>query len=446
MRKVSILLLAILISFLQISQASSTDTITSRLDYCKIVNKHPDAHQKMGWPRDVDTLPSIGKVKLLIVALDFEDSPASSFKIAELPRRMQLGTIKSFYREVSNGQFDPEFEIFPFVIRMPKTSEKYGNSVDSDVVTGGEFATHLMIHDALNQVQSQLDLFQFSGVIALVTGGHSLSGRVALALSEDHDISQRVPGGIHNEIVVGDRALDSNGVAPWRMLVHEINHLLGIPDLYLYAPDGYWQGKSPGPFGQQGFLRGDSASDSLAYNRWLNGWIPDKKVLCLANFADGTKNVKLVPQKIVSGGYELLLIRISENKVIALETPKNKGFLSRTSPNSLLIYSVDSNIAIGEGPVRLIPKHDEISSRPLSPDLPDWQRYQNAALLRGENIKYGNFVFANRQSKKSGSHVNLTILAGRAIRTQSVLCRKGEVQITFHSYFAECPTDFVLIP
>lgn len=423
---------------------SVANAAVSDIEACKLTNLNSISHQRIGWPRDEDTLPSLGKVKILVTALDFDDAPANAFKLSDLPKRMQLGTVNSFYKEVSAGQFEPQFEVYPLIIRMPKNSDKYGDSEETDVVTGGEFATHLIVHDALNQIKSQIDLTQFQGVIAVVTGGHSLSGRVALALSEDYNKPEQVPGDIHNEIVIGDKALEFDGVVPWRMIVHEINHLLGLADLYIYGPDGYWQGKSPGPFGQQGFLRGDSASDSLAYNRWLLGWIPERRVLCLTNL-NRAINVRLEPQKIDKGGYELVLIRISENKVIALETPKNKGFQSQTNPNSLLIYSVDSSIEIGQGPIRLIPKLDEISARPLSKDLPDWQRYENAALLRGEMIIFSNLLFANRPVKVPGSYVTLAILAGKDLKTETITCKKGSKKLVFKSYFPNCPKGYSLI-
>ena len=388
-------------------------------------------------------MPAIGLVKILILAVDFDDAPVSSLVINDLPRRMQLGTIESFYKSVSGDQFKPIFNIYPTVARLPKNSDRYGDFEAADPLVNGEYASHLITHDALDQIKSKLDLSQYSAVITVVTGGHSLSGRLAVALSTDHDGFDKVPGDIHNEIVIGNDALDVEDVVPWRLIAHEINHLLGLPDLYLYSLDGQWQGKSPGPFGQQGFLRGDSASDSLAYNRWLRGWIPEERVLCVNN-AISLKSISLAPQGSKDGKYELVLMKVSDTKLIAFESPKNKGFMSQTFPNSILIYSVDTTIPIGQGPIRIIPKVNSITSSRLTPSLPDWERYETAALLRGDWVKNNGQVFVNRPLKTTLNYVNLAILAGADDKLKTITCIKGKLVKKIKGYLPVCPTGYKL--
>ena len=411
---------------------------------CKIKNLDNVSHQEVGWPRDPDTLPSKGKVKFLILAVDFEDSPASNFKVSELPNRLQLATVSGFYNAVSNEIFQPIFDLYPSVVRLPKNSEKYGDSASSDVLVGNEYASHLITHDALNQIESKLDINQFLAVIVVVTGGHSLSGQVALALSTDHVPEDKVPGNINNEIVLGEKSLDNQDIYEWRVIVHEINHLLGIPDLYLYSKDGYWQAKTPGPFGQLGYLRGESSSDSLAYNRWIRGWLAESQVLCVKNLIS-SKTFQIQQQKINSGKYELILYRISDTKVIAFESPRNKGFASSTYPNSILIYSIDSEIPVGEGPVRLIAKVNATTSKPLSPSLPDWERFKTAALLPGDWVKFQGMVFVNKPLKTIEKYVDLAILTGKDANPTTITCVKKGLKLKKTGYFLNCPTGYTQI-
>jgi len=425
----------------------SVPAFANHVNDCYLPVKDPNNHQRVGWPRDPDVLSSMGEQKIIVIPVDFPDAVSNIDNNGDLERRMQLRNVSIFYDVVSSGLFSTKFEVIKNVTRINNLSKTYGGMAEQDAWKNGDFNSHALTRDALLAFQyanPSVDLSQFDAAIIVVTSGESLSGRIAVASSNDVDAFGLLPGGIHNSILVGIGALSVVDVHPGRMFVHEINHLLGIPDLYLYEADGFWQGKSPGPFGQQGYIRGVPASDSLAYNRWLRGWVPDERILCYSKI-DESKSFTLSPRGSTAGRYEMVIYRISENSALILESPKELGFGSKTFPRTILAYTVDSSINPGEGPIRLVAKKDPITTAPLSPDLPDWIRYKTAALKTGEFVQFGQFVIMNTTKASTGSMVSASILAGKDASIKTIKCSKNKAISTIlkvTGYLPSCPTGY----
>lgn len=419
---------------------SQSPAYSNHLSACQLPSLNKSYHQDVGWPRDSDSMPSIGEQKILILLVDFPDSRSNLEKLRSLPKAMDLNTVRAFYQSVSNNIFNPKFEIYPEILTLDKMSDSYGGNKNEDSIFNGEFQSHILVRDALDKISSVVNIKNYASAIIVVSSGKSLSGEIASATSTDTDI-EHLSGLIHNYVLVGYGKLQNESIKIWRVLVHELNHLLGITDLYLYSKDGWWQGKTPGPFGQQGFLQGDSKSDSLAYNRWLRGWIDDSKIKCIPQI-ENSMNLQLHAQASKDLGYEMILIRISDNKLLVFESPKERGFSSKTHARSLLIYTVDNSIKIGDGPVRLVPKRTSVTSSRLTPSLPDWERFQDAALLAGESVRFENFVIINRTTAKTGSLVKFQILVGSDAFKSSISCTKQKQVINVSGYQPKCPSGF----
>jgi M6 family metalloprotease-like protein len=319
---------------------------------------------------------------------------------------MQLEKVSNFYSSVSNGTFKPNFYVFPSYVRMSENSGHYGRILEKDELINGEWESHHLTHDALELIDGKVNLDEYEGAIVVVSGGESLSGRIALATSQDEGLDKHRSGEIHNTILAGIRSFAEPGLTPWRILVHEINHLLGLADLYIYAEDGWWQGNSPGAFGQQGFMRGSSQSDSLAWNRWLLGWIPNSRIKCLSDLKIAM-TVSMSAPGVDDKHKEMVIVKLSEHKVLVIETLKEKGFESKSKKNSILVYTVDSWVQPGFGPIHLIPKKGSVTNAPLSPQLTDWERYKEAPILPGQSVTYKDMVI--KQNKVIGGKTSISI-------------------------------------
>lgn len=408
---------------------------------CKIQSTDTSSHMRIGWPVDKDVLQSTGNVNFLVLVTDFSDSPLNNFSASRYQRLMGLDTVTKYYKTVSNSAFNPSFTIHPKVVRMPESSSHYGNQLEVDEIVNGEWESHHMTHDAIRQVENEVKIGTFDAAIVIISGGSSLSGRVALATSQDPGMDLHASGEIHNTILAGEQAFSIEGIQSWMILVHEINHLMGVPDLYLYESDGWWQGKSAGPFGNQGYLRGHSATDSLGWNRWQRGWIPDSRVLCLSS-ARTIEDIKMTHSGSKDSNYDLVVIRISSTKVMVVEALKENGFNSSTLKNSILVYTVDSLIPTGFGPVRIVPKKTKITTAPLSSAIPDWVRFLEAPLQNYEQVFSNEILIRNVKYLKGANIVSIftgkTALIENKNKVKTITCKNDKKALKIKGFSPTC--------
>ncbi len=407
---------------------------------CKLLQPNLDDHFRMGWPKEIETLRSIGSPKILVLAVDFNDYPQENLDTAVLKKKMELEKVQAFFSTASNKAFNPIFEIFPNYVRMPDSSAHYGRELEVDEVVDGEWESHHMTHDAIEVASKALKISDFEAAIVVISEG-PLSGRVAFATSQDEGIDVHESGEIHNTILAGLAAFSIADVQPWTVLVHEINHLLGAVDLYLYSANGWWQGQSSGPFGLQGNLRGKESSDYIGWNAWLRGWIPDSRVYC-ANSVRNIENIKLVPPGSKNSGFHLIVIKKSESQALVVEALKTKGFNSSTYPNSFLVYKVDILTKPGFGPVTIIPRLTRTTTSPLSPTLPDWERFLEAPLRPGDQVFNQGLLFRN-VNYASGA-ITFSLFTGSSanqqknVKAKKIKCKLGNKTVFATGYNPTC--------
>ena len=419
-----------------------TADAASVLEPCKIQSPDTTTHMRIGWPVDKDALKSVGKANILVLIVDFSDDPQSNFDANRYRQKMELLTVSSYFNFVSNGLFKPTFTIYPSFVRMPENSKHYGDQLEVDELVNGEWESHRMTHDAIEVVDGTIKVSDFDAAIIVVSGGSSLSGRIALATSQDESLDTNNSVKIQNTILAGIEAFSTEGIPPWAILVHEINHLLGLVDLYLYEVDGWWKGKSSGAFGMQGFLRGSSGTDSLAWNRWLRGWIPESRILCI----DAPKNFEKIRMSVfgaVDSSYEMVVIKTSPTVVYVVEALRNRGFEASTYFNSLLVYKVDTTVKSGYGPVTIIPRKTKVTTAPLSPGLPDWVRFQEAPLRVFDQVFSQGMLFRN-SNYESGALTFSLFVGEKALKEQKnspkiITCKTGKKVLKIKGYSPICP-------
>ncbi len=437
--KIWILIASFLFTPIGVSPASAD--ASSDLQPCKIQSPDTTTHMRIGWPVDKDALKSVGKANFLVLVVDFSDDPQSNLDITKYRQKMELLTVGSYFNFVSNGLFTPNFTIYPSYVRMPESSKHYGDQLEVDEVVNGEWESHHMTHDAIEAVDGKVKISDFDAAIVVVSGGSSLSGRVALATSQDEGLDDHDSGEIHNTILAGAQAFSSEGIRPWAVLVHEINHLLGLVDLYLYEADGWWKGKSTGAFGMQGFLRGSNGTDSLGWNRWLRGWMPESRILCV----DSPKSLEKIKMSVfesVESSYEMVVIKTSPTTAYVVEALKNKGFQASTYVNSLLVYKVDVTVKPGYGPVTIVPKKTKVTTAPLSSGLPDWVRFQDAPLRVFEQVFSEGMLFRNA-NYESGT-ITFSLFTGESALSEQkklpkvINCKNGKKVLKIKGFNPAC--------
>jgi M6 family metalloprotease-like protein len=208
-----------------------------------------------------------GQLRLLVIPALFSDSEEPVVAGDELQRLLfdgpsAQGTIGQFYREASQGRFDVQGTVLPWV-RTDVTILEAAGVQEGHGWIGPRMRDY--VGDAIRQADATLDFGQFDndgpdgvpnsgddngyidGLVILSSevagscggpapwphfGGASLGGQYV----EVDDLS---PAGqrLRVQVYIADSAVDCAGTEPKgiEVLAHETGHLIGLPDLYAAA-------------------------------------------------------------------------------------------------------------------------------------------------------------------------------------------------------------------
>lgn len=424
----------------------------SETSSCKLTSQLAEEHATEGFNRDSDLFPSVGTHKILAISVDFPDAPLASNAGEAISQIVNLETVTSFYRYISKEQFNPIFQVFPKNVRLPHPSNHYGGKSDTDSAINGTWESQHMVFDALNAIQNDINLSDFGAVMVFVSTGNSLSGYVAQTTIQDRNFYRFATGEIHNFTLIGKGVANFGPEYASRVVAHELGHLMGLPDLYSYDANSYLTQNLPNIFTTMGTLQG-SESDSLKWNKFILRWLSESQVQCFDTLPEYS-TIKLVADSLVnSQETELVLIKLSGNKILAIESIPLKGFFSHSNQGGFLVYTVDTSVRTGNGPIVIIPRTTTVSTSLISPKLPDWVRLTNAPLIPGTFLSYNGIYIENANNA-------LVIMSGEAARaaeaarapeaapkstpTRSLKCIKGRAVKTIRAIEPKCPIGYTI--
>ncbi|MEU6970629.1 peptidase M6 [Kitasatospora aureofaciens] len=129
---------------------------------------------------------------------------------------------------------------------------------------------------------------------------------------------------------------------------HETTHLFGGPDLYAFTGDQF---QYTGGWDLMGHISG-RGPEYFAWEGWKFGWIGDDQVVCV--FQSGTQNTAALNGVEYGGGPKLLVVRTGQTSAYVAEA-RRKAFNDDTACSTgVLIYKVDTAVASGQGPIRVV--------------------------------------------------------------------------------------------
>ena len=145
----------------------------------------------------------------------------------------------------------------------------------------------------------------------------------------------------------------------WQTLVHETGHVLGLPDLYSYAPaDKAYKSHHPhtGSWSPMGFQK--HSRHYLAWHKRKLGWLDDE------DFAVVTKGERSVELAHIAskGGLKAVVLPLSRTEALVAEV----RHLSDEHPEpGVLVYRVSVTTNSGRGPIQVLPaKPDDDEAHP----------------------------------------------------------------------------------
>jgi M6 family metalloprotease-like protein len=317
--------------------------------------------------------------------VDFPDAPA-----IKTPQQAfsKISKSSDIFNEVSYGQL--KYQLTPVYkwYRMSKPSTSYAPLTKS-------FEHHqAYIEEAIRLADPDVDFKNTQSFIILANPDAAGIGNAGPAFS---------PNSLRDGIKVDGNILSNGATSAHDLndwghiwLNHEITHTLGMVDLYAF--DGftsdYWSiHRFVGQFSYMGFSSLESnAPNLLAWEKWLLGWVKDNQIYC----SNAKSFQQLVTPIESAGGVKAIIIPINKNKVVVIESRRAIGIDKNLQKSGALIYSVDSKIESGFGPIKVYPAIDNDLKKLQSP------------LAEGQKLAIEGFSIKLVTSNKTGDLISVT--------------------------------------
>ena len=283
-----------------------------------------------------------GHKRALMLMVDFSDLPAAT-RAADRAGFFS-GYGDHFLDRASFGKYRLHIQPSDDWIRMPRpwTSYRISRGIPTSVMRG-------YVQDALEAAERQGTDVKGADLIFVVA---DTNVPAPPTVSQAHTFEGLRVGGtrVGGAALIFGRAADS---ALWQRgnFVHEANHLYGLPDLYNVA-----EGASVEYAGGWDTMSMAGISDLLGWHKWKFGWLPRTNVNCVT--VPGTTEHTLSP--ISAEGANIAVIRTGPHRAIVAEARARSGLDRDICAEGVLLYTVDSRIPTGGGPVRVV------DSRPRS--------------------------------------------------------------------------------
>jgi M6 family metalloprotease-like protein len=329
----------------------------------------------LGFPRYADRLATSGVIRAKVLFVDFADVPA-----AQTPQ--QLFALISpgssqFFQTVSYGALDWQFDPYFTWLRMSKSSNSYNwQNLGYD-----DFRAYLQ--EAVALADANVDFSDADTVVVLTNpAATNIFKGPAFAGAPQW-------GGYSADGVTFYNGLASGADLPtWGALWlnHEAGHTMGLPDLYAFAGTTH---RFIGGFDNMGLIAG-KAPEHMAYNRWLLGWLSDSQIFCQQT-ATATIALSAIEQP---GGIKAAMVRVGPSSLVAVETRRALGYDTNLPKSGALVYTIDSAISSGNGPIRVVPDSGDLYQAPLA---------------LGEQVTVGKVTIKVVQATIDGDVVQITV-------------------------------------
>ena len=363
---------------------------------CKLPNLSPRGDVAIGFPRLPYRLNPVGARRFSILAVDFSDLPATRTPLQLLS---QLAPAAAFYGAVSYSRLQAELVLgVPGVVRMPLPSTAYS------------FATFDSHRSYLRNATGAA-----CGAGWDPAGGWDsvvVMAAVATPALSFGPAFCAVPGegyaACTSDVVFLNSATSGNDFPAWgfKWFNHENSHTMGLVDLYAFEPEaGAGEFRYTGQWSLMGDI-GGAAPELFGWERWLLGWLLDAQVACLGA---GEARVALAPLSGSAGPgaapARLLVIPTASalnSTGIAVELRRPQGYDAGIPKGGLLVYALDTSLATGAGPLRV-----------LNAEEADGAKLQ-APLAVGESLTIGGVRIEHTSTDAQGNAVVSVSVAAEA--------------------------------
>ena len=353
-------------------------------DACKLQNGPAvRSDVAIGWPRIASRMRTTGTLNVKVIMVDFSDAVATRTP-AEVFGIINPGSAEIF-KEVSYGKmtysFDPKLKWY----RMSHPSTDYTFKSFDDQRNYIQEAVKLAENDVDFSKTDSLIVLANPDATALTFGPAFTPGPLSGVFSKGNYIGNGATSG-HDLLFWGPMWLD-----------HEISHTMGLVDLYAFAVDSSIPDSAfrfTGYFSYMGFSSSTSNSPGpFAWERWLLGWIDDSQIKCQHS---GSGTTVLTPIERV-GGTKAVIVPTGRYTAVVIESRRAEGIDKNMVKEGVLVYTVDTSIATGYGPIKV---------QNLQPNDP---HLRQSPLRVGESLTVGTVKINVSASDSSSDTVEVTV-------------------------------------
>ncbi|KAF4951164.1 hypothetical protein FGADI_7654 [Fusarium gaditjirri] len=304
----------------------------------------------VGFGYNGDCAPSTGTLKGFMIFVDFSDAEAAQ---GETPQSLYDAVIPQtieWYQQASYGalSLNVSADLSKFY-RMPSSAASYGWE------RGLTWAEHQeYIQDALDAYTAkgtrppppESDVLYVVPVKSVGERGISRSITfVTRANTRQGDYVAR------KTVTVGTDAFTTWGPKSWLVLAHETGHTMCLADLYPFEDLGL--GYYVGGWSAMGDLSGISP-DFFAWDKWRLGWIDDKSIDCVSK--RGRTQHTLTPLELNTDDNDVkaVVVAVNQTSALVIEARIPEGLDSGVCAPGVLLYTVDTSVKSGSGPIRVV--------------------------------------------------------------------------------------------
>ena len=294
----------------------------------------------LGFPRPENRLPNKGTLNFKVLFAKSSGSTVANEKSAEdLYKKLQPEIVSSFYNQVSNGSVQKiQFEPYYSWIEFDKLESLKDAAGDEIKLVEAEWRT--FVSKTLETAEPQIDFTKSDGVMIILDPNSSYL-RIAYGLTDEHIVDGKK---ISNVVMLG-RAYVQVGLRSPYLVIHELGHLFGLPDLYSFQDStdtaDYFSIMNKAAVGGIGYF---------GWEKYILGWLDDPQMIC---HKAGEVAGNLVPLT-KANGLKMIAVPISSSQVLVVENRTKEG-IDKMIPNpGIIAYVVDSSIEGGKNPIKVL--------------------------------------------------------------------------------------------
>jgi len=299
--------------------------------------------------QEADTDPSLfprgtGELRAVMLFARFPDAETEE-TTQELYDLLVPGA-QEYYERTSYGRLT--LRVDPLSRWIPMDAASTSGDYDCS-----RFETHRgYIGEAMRKADGDVDFSRYD--VVYVVGSRSPGVRNSPTLFAEPGDGIPIDGAeIRHAVTFGNDVRNEHW--GWRVLIHETGHVLGLPDLYGYAPSSVHE--YVGGWDPMGLLT--NGSDYLAWHKRKLGWLDEDQTRVLTA---GDATMLLTPIE-RTGGMKLLVLPAGDEDAYAVEVRSRET--GEGDEPGVLLYRVSTATESGQGPIRVFPARADDDDRGL---------------------------------------------------------------------------------